>query len=101
MNAGWLVVLILVVAAVTVAWRRRREPDERRRDAAERRDDAMKRVEAYSFPVLGAVIAGGALVYWEPWVSIAGLAIGALFLFAGLASLRELRRRRVGRESGM
>ena len=95
MNAAWLVLVLVVAAVVTVAWRRRRTPIARRREVAGRRDEAMKRVEAYSFPVLGAAIAVGALVYWEPWVSIAGLAIGALFLFAGLASLRDLRRRRL------
>ena len=56
----------------------------------------MKVVEAYSFPVLGAILVIGALVYWEPWLSMGGLAIGGLFLFAGLSSLREVRRRRAG-----
>jgi hypothetical protein len=95
MNAGWLAVVLVVAAVVTVLWRRRRAMPSETHVFAERSGDALKRVEAYSFPVLGAVIAGGALVYWEPWISIAGLAIGALFLFAGLASLRDLRRRRL------
>ena len=96
MNAGWLVALILVAAVVTAALRRTRMPAERRREVAERRDGTMKRSRRTRSRVLGAVIAFGALVYWEPWISIAGLAIGGLFLFAGLASLRDVRRRRVG-----
>ena len=94
MSASLLVGVIVVAAVMTVLWRRRSSVGAGRpRRAAGRREDALKRVEAYSFPVLGAVLVVGALVYWEPWVSIAGLAIGGLFLFAGLASLRELRRR--------
>jgi hypothetical protein len=95
MNGAWLVAILLVAAGVTAVWRRRRFASERPAKAADGDGGTVKRVEAYAFPVLGALIAAGALVYWEPWLSIAGLAIGALFLFAGLASYRDLRRRRV------
>jgi hypothetical protein len=95
MNIGALVVLVVVAAVVTASLRRMRMPAERRREAAERSSGTTKRIEAYSFPVLGVLIAIGALVYWEPWISIAGLAIGGLFLFAGIASLRDVRRGRV------
>ena len=96
MNVLALVLLVFVAAGVMAVLRRRHAPHERRREVAERRDDWMKVVEAYSFPVLGGLIVIGALVYWDPWLSMAGLAIGGLFLFAGLASLREIRRRRAG-----
>ena len=97
MNVGWLIAVIVVVAGAAAVWRRRRmlsSPGGRPR-VSERRRTAVKRVEAYSFPVLGVVLVIGALVYWERWVSLAGLAIGALFLVTGLISFRETRRRRI------
>ena len=99
MTGGALIALLLLAVVLTAIWRRRRaQLEERPRRRVERGHGSgvIQQIEAYSFPVLGAVIVLGALVYWDRWVSIAGLAIGGLFLFAGLASLREVRRRRVG-----
>jgi len=96
MNLAWLAVIVVVAAVVTVAWRRRRPLGGPRREEPRRREGTVKRIEAYSFPVLGAVIAVAALVYWERWISIVSLAIAALFVFAGVASFRELRRAREG-----
>ena len=96
MNMGWLLALTVVAVVAAAVVRRAGRAAEQQRAPAERRDGPVRRVEAYAFPVLGAVIVLGALVYWDRWVSIAGLAIGALFLVAGLASLRDVRRRRAG-----
>ena len=97
MNVGWLIAVIVAAAAVTAVWRRRRmlkSPGGQPRRGG-RRSSMAKRVEAYSFPVLGLVLVIGALVYWELWVSLAGLAIGALFLVTGAISFRDMRRRRL------
>jgi len=99
MNGGAPLALLLLAVVLTAMWRRRRATlGERPRPRVVRGHGSgvIQQIEAYSFPVLGAVIAVGAVVYWERWVSIVGLAIGGLFLFAGIASLREVRRRRVG-----
>jgi len=95
MNVGWLIAVIVVAAAATAVWRRRRflsSPGGQPRVSA-RKAGMVKRVEAYSFPLLGLVLVIGALAFWELWVSLAGLAIGALFLVTGAISLRDLRGR--------
>jgi hypothetical protein len=97
MNVGWLIAVMLVTAVVTAVWRRKRllgSPGGERR-VSEPTGGMVKRIEAYSFPVVGAALVIGALVYWDTWISVAGLAIGALFLLTGAHSLREVRRRRV------
>jgi hypothetical protein len=93
MNLAWLLAEIAVAAAFTVLWQRRRGAPADRPRVSERTGNAIKRIEAYSFPVLGAVLVIGALVFWEPWISLGGIAIGALFLVTGASSLREVRRR--------
>ena len=95
MNLSWLLAVIAVAAAFTVLWRRRRAAYAERPLLSERTGDLVKRIEAYSFPVLGVVLVIGALVFWERWISLGGIAIGALFLVTGASSLREVRRRRV------
>jgi hypothetical protein len=95
MNAGWLVAVIAVAAVFTVLWRRRRGLPRGSRVFADRPGGVIKRVEAYSFPVLGALLVVGALVFWETWVSLGGIAIGLLFLVTGASALRDVRRRRV------
>jgi hypothetical protein len=94
MNVGWLIPVLAVAAVFTLIWRRRRGVPRGTQVFADS-TGVVKRVEAYSFPVLGAVLVVGALVFWETWVSLAGLAIGALFLVTGAISFREMRRRRV------
>jgi hypothetical protein len=95
MSTGLLVAAIVAVgAAAAVVWRRTRGPNEVRRRTAERRDQSMKRVEAFVFAPLGAVIALLALSAWHPWISPIGVALGGLFLLTGIASLRDVRGRR-------
>ena len=89
MNAGWLIPVLAVAAVFTLIWRRRRGVPAGRQVFADR-TGVVKRIEAYSFPVVGAVLVVGAIVFWETWVSVAGLAIGALFLVTGAISFRDM-----------
>jgi hypothetical protein len=95
MNLGWLAAVLAVAAVFTMIWRRRRGMlGPQAPGMSERTGGVIKQVEAYSFPVLGAALVIGALVFWETWISLGGIAIGLLFLVTGASSFREVRRRR-------
>ena len=97
MSTGLLVAAIVAVgAAAVVLWRRTRGSSETRLRTTERRDQTMKRVEAYVFAPLGAAVGLLALYAWHPWISPIGVVLGGLFLVTGIASFRDIRRRRLG-----
>ena len=97
MSTGLLVAAIVAVgAAAAVVWRRTRGPSEARLRTAERRDRTRKRVEAYVFAPLGFAIALVGISAWHPWISTISVVLGGLFLVTGIASFRDVRRRRPG-----